>query len=437
VEELFRVNQQVHPSATSPEYWKEFMSETATVAPAMATSTVTIAKHQSSVGALVMAADYRGLGVVRSLGRRGIPVWLLKQGGHLVAATSRYVRRNVPWPVVDDRRQIDLLLDLGKKHGLKDWLLFPTDDHAVALISRHRDVLASQYRISVPPWNQLRFLCDKRLLHQTAQELGIHQPWTVWPRTREELGALDCKFPAILKPATRLRRTSLSVPKAWRVVDRASLLARYDEASALVGPGNLMVQEIVPGAGEGQISYAAICRDGCPLASIVVRENRQYPRDFGQFSTFVESVDEPRVIDPAVRLLASLRFTGLVEIEFKKDPCDGKFKILDVNPRVWGWHTLSKRAGVDFPYLLWRLVHGQTIPFVHGRSGVRWMHTTTDVPIAILDMLKGRLSLSSYLRSLQRPRESAIFAWDDPAPGLLDLPLFACALGKRLLSRKE
>jgi len=412
------------------------MSETDTVVSAMSTSTVTVAKDHGNVGALVMAADYRGLGVVRSLGRRGIPVWVLRQGGHLVAATSRYVRRNVPWVARDDCTEIDLLLRLGKKYGLKDWLLFPTDDHAVALISRHHDLLTSQYRITVPPWDQLQFLCDKRLLHQTAHELGIHQPWTVWPRTREELAALDCPFPVILKPATRLRASSLAVPKAWRVVDRASLLACYDEASVLVGPGNLMVQEIVPGAGEGQISYAAVCKDGRPLASIVARENRQYPRDFGQFSTYVESVDEPRVIDPAVRLLASLHFTGLVEIEFKQDPRNGEFKILDVNPRVWGWHTLSRRVGVDFPYLLWLLVHGQTVPVAHGCSGVRWMHTTADVRVAVQDILQGRLSFRSYLRSFQRPRESAIFAWDDPAPGFLDLPLLAYALGKRCLSQK-
>jgi predicted ATP-grasp superfamily ATP-dependent carboligase len=73
---------------------------------------------------------------------------------------------------------------------------------------------------------------------------------------------------------------------------------------------------------------------------------------------------------------------------------------------------------------------------VHGRSGVRWMHTTADVRVAIQEILKGRLSLRSYLRSLRPPRESAIFAWDDPAPGLLDLPLFACTLGKRLFSRE-
>jgi D-aspartate ligase len=413
------------------------MSRTATVAPTMVPSVAPIIELDSNVGALVMAADYRGLGVVRSLGRRGIPVWVLKQGGHLVASTSRYVRRNVPWPTADDGTEINLLLDLAKKHRLKDWLLFPTDDHAVGLISRHHELLASQYRISVPPWGQLQHLCDKRLLYQTAQELSIPQPWTAWPRNQEELRDLNCPFPAILKPATRLRRNSLAVPKAWRAVDRASLLARYDEASALVGSGNLMVQEIIPGVGEGQTSYAAVCSEGSPLASIVAREKRQYPRDFGQFSTFVESVEEPKVIHSAVRLLTSLRFTGLVEIEFKQDPRNGEFKLLDVNPRVWGWHTLSRRAGVDFPYLVWLLLQGQDFPVVHGRSGVRWMHTTADLRVAIQEMFRGQLSLRSYLRSLQPPRESAIFAWDDPAPGLLDLPLFACTLAKRLFSAKD
>ena len=411
------------------------MSNTAIASATIVSSVIPDATHYSNVGALIMAADYRGLGVARSLGRRGIPVWVLKQGGHLVAATSRYVRRSIPWPADDDRIEVPLLLDLAKKHGLKDWLLFPTDDHAVGLISRHHELLASQYRITVPAWDQLRYLCDKRLLHQTAHKLGISQPWTAWPSTPKELCSLDCPYPVILKPATRLRRNSLAVPKAWRAVDRASLLAQYDEASALVGRENLMVQEIIPSAGEGQISYAAICGDGSPLASIVARERRQYPREFGQFSTFVESVEEPKVTRSAERLLTALRFTGLLEIEFKQDPRSGEFKLLDVNPRVWGWHTLARRAGVDFPYLLWLLLHGKDFPMVQGRSGVRWMHTTADVRVAIQEILKGQLSLRSYVRSLQPPRESAIFAWDDPAPGLLDLPLFAYAAINRLFAR--
>jgi D-aspartate ligase len=386
-------------------------------------------------GALVMGADYRGLGAVRSLGRRGIPVWVIKQGGHLVAATSRYVRRRVPWPDGDDSRKIDSLLELAARHDLNGWMLLPTDDHTVALVSQHHQVLKSQYRLTVPPWEELRWACDKRLLHSLAGELGIHQPWTVWPSCREELAELDYPFPVILKPAVRLRPSSLAIPKAWRADDRASLLARYDEASALIPPENLMVQEIVPGGGEAQFSYAALCRDGYSIASVVARRIRQYPRDFGQLSTFVETVDEPQVAEAAARLLAASRFTGLVEVEFKRDPRNGQYKVLDINPRVWGWHTLSRRAGVDFPYLLWLLVNGEPNPEVRGRAGERWMHMSADLQVAIQEILRGQLSLRAYVGSLLGSLESAIFAWDDPAPGLLDLPLLASTLGRRFLRR--
>jgi predicted ATP-grasp superfamily ATP-dependent carboligase len=383
-----------------------------------------------------MGADYRGLGVVRSLGRRGIPVWILKQGGNLLATTSRFVRRNVPWPAGDEGSQIDYLLDLGAGHQLDGWVLFPTDDYAVALISRHREVLASQYQVTVPPWEELRWACDKRLLHDLAHKLAIHQPWTACPCKREELETLDCPFPVVLKPVIRVQPNSLAVPKAWRADDRPSLLALYDKACALVAPKNLMIQEMVPGGGEGQFSYAALYKDGCSIASVVARRTRQFPMDFGQFSTYVETVDEPQVIEPAVRLLQAIRFTGLVEVEFKKDPRDGEYKLLDINPRVWGWHTLSRRVGIDFPYLLWLLVMGEPVPRLRGRAGERWMRMSGDLPMAIQEILTGRLSLRAYVRSLQGPLESAIFAWDDPVPGLLDLPLYACASGKRMLRKK-
>ena len=377
-----------------------------------------------------MGADYRGLGIVRSLGRHGIPVWLIKEGGHLVAAASRHVCRRLSWPAENDRARIDFLLDLAAQNDLEGWLLFPTDDYTVALISQHHEVLADRYRITVPPWEELRWACDKRLLFRLAGELGIPRPWTVWLSSRQELAALDCPFPVILKPAMRARPSSLSVPKAWRADDRPSLLARYDEACRQVAPENLVVQEVVPGGGEVQFSFAALCRNGDSLASLVARRTRQYPSDFGQLSTYVETVDDPQVAELGASLLSALRFTGLAEVEFKKDPRNGQYKILDVNPRVWGWHTLSRRAGIDLPYLLWLLLGENPVPELRGRTGERWMHLSADLPVAFQEIRNGKLSLRAYFTSLLGPLEGAIFAWDDPLPGLLDLPLFA---GMRVL----
>jgi len=380
-----------------------------------------------------MGADYRALGVARSLGRRGIPVWIINQGGHLVASASRFVRRRLPWPAADDRTRVDYLLALCATHRLNGWLLVPTDDYTVGLQSNHHRALASHYQLTVPAWENLRWACDKWLLHQFAKKLQVHQPWTACPSSREEVAKMDCPFPVILKPALRLRPSNLAIPKAWLAMDRKSLLRRYDEASALLFPENLIIQEIVPGGGEAQFSYAALCRDGCSLASLVARRTRQFPRDFGQLSTYVETVDAPEIIEPAERLLSALRFTGLAEVEFKKDPRDGEIKVLDINPRVWGWHTLSKRAGVDFPYLLWLLAKGEPVPRSRGRAGERWVHWTADLRMAVEEALAGRLALRDYLRSLRGSLESAIFSWDDPLPGILDLPLFAWTACKRMV----
>jgi D-aspartate ligase len=409
------------------------MAATATIPNLIESSACTAAITTGTCGALVMGADYRALGVVRSLGRRGIPVWVINQGGHLVAAASRYVRQRLPWPGGDDRGKVEFLQALCATHKLDGWMLIPTDDYTVGLISGHHDLLAGKYRLTVPAWEKLRWACDKRLLHQLAEELRVHQPWTVCPSNREELARIDCPFPVILKPAIRLRPSTLAVPKAWLVEDHDSLLRRYDEASALLSSENLIIQEVIPGGGEAQFSYAVLCKDGRPLASLVARRTRQFPRDFGQLSTYVETVDEPEVIEPAERLLAAVRFTGLAEVEFKRDPRSGQFKVLDINPRVWGWHTLSRRAGVDFPYLLWLLARGEPVPHSRGRAGARWVHWTADLRLAVEEIAVGRLSLRDYLRSLRSPLESAIFSWEDPLPGILDLPLFAYAAGKRIL----
>jgi D-aspartate ligase len=409
------------------------MAAAATIPSLSSDSTHAQAVASSTCGALVMGADYRALGVVRSLGRRGIPLWVVNQGGHLVAAASRYVRRRLPWPAGDDRKKVDYLLALCATHDLNGWLLVPTDDYTVGLISGHHKEFASKYRPTVPAWEQLRWMCDKRLLHQLAKNLEVHQPWTACPSNRDELAHIDCPFPVILKPAIRLQPSSLAVPKAWVAEDRKSLLARYDEASKLLSAENLIIQEIVPGGGEAQFSYAAICKDGRSLASVVARRTRQFPKDFGQLSTYVETVDAPEVIEPAERLLAALRFSGLVEVEFKRDPRNSQFKVLDINPRVWGWHTLCRRVGVDFPYLLWLLARGEAVPHLRGRAGERWVHLSADLRMAIEEIVGGRLSLLDYVRSIRGPLESAIFSWDDPLPGLLDLPLLACAAAKRVL----
>lgn len=384
----------------------------------------------ASQGALVLGSDYRGLGVVRSLGRRGLPVCVVAGGDDVLAAKSRYATHRVALRGTGYDERCEFLLGLAERLRLAGWVLFPTADESAALVARRHEQLAEVFRLTSPPWGQLRWAHDKRLTYELADLLALPCPRRWSPRSAAEAAELELDFPVIIKPAIRERFNRLTAAKAWRVDDRRSLRERFAEAAELLDPELLLLQEIIPGT--EHLSYAALCQRGRPLASVVARRTRQYPTDFGRASTFVETIREPEVADLAQRFLAEIEFDGLVEVEFKRDARDGVLKLLDVNPRVWGWHSLCQRAGVDFPYLAYRLARGESVPSAQAAVGARWLRLSTDLPTSLREIARGNLPLFPYLGTLARRHESAIFARDDPRPALVELPMLAATLVRRL-----
>jgi len=130
------------------------------------------------------------------------------------------------------------------------------------------------------------------------------------------------------------------------------LNALFDAAARNINPSEILIQEIIPGDGNCQFSYCAFFRDGSVHSALVAKHLRQHPREFGRAASYVESADLQEIEELSQRFLRALNFYGLVEVEFKRDPRDGQYKLLDVNVRAWGFHGLGQVAGVDFPYLL-------------------------------------------------------------------------------------
>jgi D-aspartate ligase len=392
-----------------------------------------VATTAAPPGALVLGGDYRGLTIARSLGRQGVPVKVLKAKDDLLAGASRYQNQVMPWPSRPEARQVEYLLELADRQGLRGWALFPTGDEMAALLARHHAVLSEKYRVTTPPWGVVRWAYDKRLTYTLAHEAGIPIPLTFYPRSAEEAARCDLSYPVILKPAVKDRENAFTRDKAWLVEDRESLLRLYEEASRLVPADYIMVQEFIPGGGESQFSFAALCREGEVLASLTARRARQYPPLFGHSSSYVESVECREVEQAATRVLEAISYSGIVEVEFKHDRREGTYKLLDINPRVWTWHGLGARAGTDFPYLLWKSLAGEPIPRIRARVGVRWVRMSTDFPAAVRGMLRGEMSLASYARTFHRPLQFALFAADDPLPALVEFPtrLLAWAMRRR------
>ena len=374
-------------------------------------------------GAVVIGGDYQGLGIVRSLGRHGVPVCVVDDE-HSIARFSRYATYSVGTASLRDQRQsVETVLDIGRRLGLKGWLLYPTRDETVAALARYRPLLTGWFRVPTPEWSTMQWVWDKRNTYRLASELGISTPRTWCPRTLSELEQLEVDPPVAIKPAIKEHFIYATKAKAWRANSRAELRELFQRAAAQVGPGEIMIQDLIPGDGEQQFAYCAFFKDGRAMGSMVVRRRRQHPPEFGRASTFVETIELPILETLSERFLRAINYYGLVELEYKFDSRDEQYKLLDVNGRTWGYHTLGSRAGVDFPYLLFADQMGDSVEPRRGRAGVSWIRLVTDLPTGILEALAGRLDWRDYLRSLKNFHVEAVFNREDPLPGLMELLL--------------
>jgi D-aspartate ligase len=382
-------------------------------------------------GAVVVGGDYQGLGIVRSLGRRGIPICVVDDE-HSISRFSRYASFSAQVPDLrDPDRAVETLLALGLRLDLKGWVLFPTRDELVAGFSRHRSVLSKFFRVPTPGWDSIQWMWDKRNTYQLANELKIPIPETWCPRGPEELDRITASFPLAIKPAIKEHFVYATKAKAWRASDRSELRELFNRASEVTNPGEVLVQDLIPGNGSHQFSYCAFFKEGRAVGSMVTRRRRQHPHEFGRASTFVETIDLPALAALSQRFLRKIDYYGLVEVEYKLDPRDGQFKLLDVNARTWGYHSLGCCAGVDFPYLLYADQLGDTVDPCYGKPGVSWIRLLTDFPASILELSRGRLEFADYLKSLRNFDTEAVFSREDPMPGLVECALLPYLAFKR------
>lgn len=382
-------------------------------------------------GAVVIGGDYQGLGIVRNLGKRGVPVCVIDDE-HSISRYSRYATHGVRVPDLrDEEHTVETLLSVGAKLGLKGWVLFPTRDEIVAAVAHHREKLSEVYRVPVPQWSTVQWMLDKRNTYKLARQLNIPIPRTWDALTDEALDEIESPFPLVLKPAIKEHFFYATKAKAWRINSRAELHLMFRRASELTGASEVIIQDMIPGDGRQQFSYCAFFKGGKAVGSMVARRRRQHPYDFGRASTFVETIDLPALEALSEKFLRAIDYYGLVEVEFKLDPRDGQFKLLDVNARTWGYHALGTHAGVDFTGLLYADQLSEKIVPCRGLPGFSWVRLLTDLPTGCLDVAAGRLRARDFWHSVRNAHIEAVFAKEDPMPGLVEFALIPYLAVKR------
>ncbi len=382
-------------------------------------------------GVVILGSEYQALGLLRQLSQSGIGCALVDQDARGVALFSRHRCQFHHAPAYESDSFWPWLVQLAKDNGYVGWVTIATDDEQVRQLAMHHDEARSLFRYAGLPWSAYRMIYDKRLAYPWADRLGARVPRTYLPASRSDLPGPEWHYPSIVKPAVKRAYSHHTKKKAIRVENRGELERVLGDTLAGVPIEDLVFQEIIPGDGTNQWSYAGFFVEGRPVAAYTACRRRQHPPDFGRASTYVVAAPDREVELQSRGLLAALGYTGLAEVEWKRDPRDGQLRFLEINARCWGWHSLSCRVVGNLPKMLYEyLVHGTMAP-VEPRYGGRWVKWITDVPVALSLMRRGELGLGEYLSDV---RGDVVHCdWDraDPLPFLLQFALVPYLLRKR------
>ena len=369
--------------------------------------------------AIVMQVSWaNGLDIIRDLSTAGVPLLALDSNARALGLHSRLAASMVcPDPREDETGFLSYLEDLGRRFSRRP-VLFPTHDQYIWPISRHAEHLEKWFIIPFSRWETMRRLHDKREQMEAAWRVGVDTPKTVFVDGDEGLarGAEEIGFPAIFKPVeslafkTRFRRHVLEIGS------RDELLRVYDKVRDC---GTLMLQDIVPGGDEELYTLGSyLDAQSRPLAQFTGHKLRQHPPRFGHVSMAV-SAWVPELAEAGLRLLHELGYHGVSQVEFKRDPRDGRYRLMEVNARHWMWHSLATACGVNLSLAAYRDAVGDPYMAPRQMDGKKWVVALTDTRDALSRWRHGEEKLGPWLRSYRGVSVDGIYSLRDPLPGLL------------------
>ena len=364
-------------------------------------------------GAIILGGHIQALGIIRILGKSGVKSIVIDKTKKNIARHSIFCTLFIK---AGDEELCRALMDLGKEGPYYRWIIFPTNDYHVKLLSTNKKDLERYFIVSTDCWDVIEGFYNKRYTYKLAEQAGIRYPKTWFPESESDLLHIKTDYPCIIKPAVMHNFYSKVKKKVLVCRDYSELISHYRKAIDIIPANEIIVQEIIPGAGENQFSACMLFLKGKVYCSLTACRMRQHPIDFGHATTYAETVKIPQLVDYAVSILLKANYNGICEVEFKKDDRDGLYKFLEVNPRTWKWHSIANKADMPFLTLYYDYLTGKNIEQVTGSRFASFRHGLTDLPVQLTLFFRG-VKDSFHVRE---PVENAVWDKNDIKPWIYE-----------------
>lgn len=352
-------------------------------------------------GAIIIEGHVQGLSNLRSLGEKGIPVYVVDKGD-CVARHSKYCQKFFLSPNYIQDEFADFLVELAQKEDVQDWVLIPSNDHAVYTLSKHKDRLKKYYKVIFPELAVIDKIYDKLQLIKLSEKIGVPVPYTTSLREDSIISEQkDLKFPVLTKGRNGLTFYKATGEKALLAHNIDELEAQFQQLRKKNSLANSFTQELIPFDGSNKtISFTAFCDKGEIVAHWTGLKLREHPIQFGT-ATYATNIYVEECLTQSRALLRELQYSGPCEVEYLQDPRDGKYKLIEINPRTWLWVGLARACGVDYAKMIYDYAQGKQLePSVATSTPHFWINPYTDFVFSLLAILKGKLKLGTFIKSL-------------------------------------
>jgi predicted ATP-grasp superfamily ATP-dependent carboligase len=385
----------------------------------------------TEVPVLILNCKLGGLAIVRSLGMQGVECWGIDERDDCPGFLSKYTKGRRILARFDEeqpQQYLQVVLDAAARIGRRA-VLIPTSDELVLWCAQQAEQLQPHFDFARHDPAMIDRLTGKASMTELAAEYDVPVPLNHLPQSEADLieAASRFQFPVMLKPSLGSGQNTSANQMMVLVHDLDELVREYRQREDPARP-NMMIQEYIPGDDDqvwifdGYFDQQSVCR-----APFTGRKLRQYPIHRG-CASMGEQCPADEVARVMENFLSGIGYCGIVDAGLRYDARDGRYKLLDVNPRIGQAFRLFLGAdGSDLAQIQYRDLTGQLEGNVPQREFGRWFIEDYELISFFAYRREWTLTTMQWLRSFSGATESAWWSLRDLRPFLF--------LSRRMLRR--
>jgi len=355
-----------------------------------------------------------GLGVVRNIGRMGIPSLVVASKKDQLSFYSKYTQGVIcPDPKKNEKEYINFLLEIGEKLNEKGVLLPISDTDTIAIL-KNEEILKKYFIFTSAKLDIVNRIVNKKNFYKLLEEKDLPHPKTYFSEDIKEIPK-KINFPCIIKPVYSSYFVSDFNTKLFTAKSKNELKYFYEKAKSK--DHEVVIQEIIPKKINDQYGLNAYYNHKHESMGVFMyRRIREWPHSFGN-GCFIENIWIKELKELISPLIQSMKYFGVIDAEFVKDPRDNLFKIIEINPRIWMQNSLPSRCGINIPYIAYLDAIGKEIEKKQQtKKVIKWLYFPDDFKSSIKSIRKANLTFNKWIVSYKGKKEYAVFDYSDPIP---------------------